>query len=72
MQPNQCLVPRPRPHVCLATANPGLNETDQSARVTAHVGVACNPTYIYAKPGPGGDGGLMIMANEVLRTLVLM
>jgi len=24
MQPNQCLVPRPRPHVCLATANPGL------------------------------------------------
>ena len=23
MQPNQCLVPRPRPHVCLATANPG-------------------------------------------------
>ena len=49
-----------------------LNETDQSARVTAHVGVACNPTYIYAKPGPGGDGGLMIMANEVLRTLVLM
>lgn len=49
-----------------------LNETDQSARVTAHVGLACNPTYMYAKPGPGGDAGLMIMANEVLRTLALM
>jgi len=49
-----------------------LNETDQSARITAHIGLACDPTYMYAKPGPGGDAGLMIMANEVLRTLALL
>jgi methylaspartate ammonia-lyase len=49
-----------------------LNETDQSAKVTAHIGLACDPTYIYAKPGPGGDAGLMIMANEMLRTLALL
>jgi methylaspartate ammonia-lyase len=49
-----------------------LNETDQSAKVTAHIGLACDPTYVYAKPGPGGDAGLMIMANEMLRALALL
>jgi methylaspartate ammonia-lyase len=49
-----------------------LNETDQSARITAHIGLACRPTYLYAKPGAGGDAGLMILDNEMIRTLALL
>jgi Copper chaperone PCu(A)C len=37
MQPNQCLVPRPRPHVCLATANPGLTGVTTSVAAEAAV-----------------------------------
>ncbi len=49
-----------------------LNETDQSSRITAHIGLACSPTYLFAKPGAGGDAGLMIQYNEMLRTLALI
>jgi methylaspartate ammonia-lyase len=49
-----------------------LNETDQSARITAHIGLACRPTYLFAKPGAGGDAGLMILDNEMIRTLALL
>ena len=49
-----------------------LNETDQSTRITAHIGLACRPTYLFAKPGAGGDAGLMIETNEMLRTLALL
>jgi len=49
-----------------------LNETDQSSRITAHVGLACQPTYLFAKPSAGGDAGHMIQTNEMLRTLALL
>jgi methylaspartate ammonia-lyase len=49
-----------------------LNETDQSSRITAHIALASKPTYMYAKPGAGGDAGLMIQTNEMLRTLALL
>jgi methylaspartate ammonia-lyase len=46
-----------------------LNETE---RITAHVGLACQPSYLFAKPNTGGDAGHMIQTNEVLRTLALL
>jgi methylaspartate ammonia-lyase len=49
-----------------------LNETDQSSRITAHIGLACQPTYLFAKPSAGGDAGHMIQMNEMLRTLALL
>ena len=49
-----------------------LNETDQSSRITAHIGLACRPTYWFAKPSAGGDAGHMIQTNEMLRTLALL
>jgi len=49
-----------------------LNETDQSSRITAHIALASRPTYMYAKPAAGGDAGLMIQSNEMLRTLALL
>ena len=49
-----------------------LNETDQSARIAVHVALACQPDYIFAKPGNGGDEALMIVRNEMLRTLKIM
>jgi methylaspartate ammonia-lyase len=49
-----------------------LNETDQSSRITAHIGLACDPSYLFAKPGAGGDAGLMIQFNEMARTLALI
>jgi methylaspartate ammonia-lyase len=49
-----------------------LNETDQSARISVHVALACQPDYIFAKPGTGGDEALMIVRNEMQRTLRIM
>jgi methylaspartate ammonia-lyase len=48
------------------------NETDQSARVTAQIGLACQPDFLLSKPGFGGDEALMIQTNEMLRTLALI
>jgi methylaspartate ammonia-lyase len=48
------------------------NETDQSARITAQIGLACQPDFLLSKPGFGGDEALMIQANEMLRTLALI
>lgn len=47
------------------------NETDVSARVSAHIAMACGADQILAKPGMGVDEGLMIVANEMTRTLAL-
>ncbi len=44
------------------------NETDQSARVTTHVAMACGADQVLAKPGMGVDEGIMIVRNEMLRT----
>ncbi len=48
------------------------NETDQSARVTAHIGLACQPDFVMSKPGLGADEALMIQTNEMARTLAIL
>ena len=48
------------------------NETDQSSRVCAHVGLACQADILIAKPGQGVDEPLMIERNEMNRTLALI
>jgi methylaspartate ammonia-lyase len=45
------------------------NETDQSARITAQIGIACGADMISVKPGQGSDEGWMILLNEMERTL---
>jgi len=47
------------------------NDTDQASRITTHVGLACGPDFLLGKPGLGGDAALMIMRNEMARSLVL-
>jgi methylaspartate ammonia-lyase len=48
------------------------NETDQSARITAQLGLACRPDFLLSKPGFGGDEALMIQTNEMVRTFALI
>ncbi len=48
------------------------NETDQSARISAQIALACQPDYIASKPGLGGDEGITIVRNEMSRTLALI
>ncbi|TQW00131.1 methylaspartate ammonia-lyase [Cordyceps javanica] len=48
------------------------NETDISARITAHVALATRPDFLLSKPGIGADEGVMILTNEQLRTLALV
>jgi methylaspartate ammonia-lyase len=45
------------------------NETDTSARVCAHVGLATDAGQLLAKPGMGFDEGFTIVTNEMRRTL---
>lgn len=47
------------------------NETDVSARVSAHIAMACGADQVLAKPGMGVDEGLMIVVNEMTRALAL-
>ena len=48
------------------------NETDKSARVCAHVALATRPLQMSVKPGMAIDEGLMIIHNEMSRTLALI
>lgn len=48
------------------------NETDQSARVCAHIALACQADILMCKPGQGVDEGLLILTNEMRRTLALI
>lgn len=48
------------------------NETDISARITAQVALATKPQFLLSKPGIGADEGLMILTNEMIRTLALV
>jgi methylaspartate ammonia-lyase len=48
------------------------NETDQSARLCVHIGLACRPDFMLSKPGLGFDEAFMIQTNEMARTLVLL
>lgn len=44
-------------------------ETDVSARASAHVALATKPVQVLAKPGMGVDEGVVIVRNEMLRTI---
>ena len=48
------------------------NETDQSARICTHIGLACQPDFMLSKPGLGTDEALMIQTNEMARTLAIL
>ena len=48
------------------------NETDQSARLSAHVALACQADFLMNKPGQGVDEGLVVLTNEMARTLALV
>ena len=48
------------------------NETDHSARISTHIGLACQPDFMLSKPGLGADEALMIQTNEMARTLALL
>lgn len=48
------------------------NETDRSAQVSAHIAMACGAIQILAKPGMGVDEGMMIVGNEMARTMALV
>ena len=47
------------------------NETNRSAEICAHIGIATKPDQILAKPGMGVDEGFMIVFNEMSRILAL-
>jgi len=47
------------------------NETDLSARITAQIALATGPDLLMSKPGIGADEGMMILTNEMLRTIAL-
>jgi len=48
------------------------NETERSAQVSAHIAMACGAAQILAKPGMGGDEGMMIVGNEMARVAALV
>lgn len=45
------------------------NETDQSAKTTTNIGIACRAIQCLAKPGMGVDEGYMIVKNEMNRVV---
>ena len=47
------------------------NETNVSAEVTTDIAIACRASQVLAKPGMGCDEGLMIVRNEMNRTIAL-
>jgi len=47
------------------------NETNRSAEICAHIGMATFPDQILAKPGMGVDEGFMVVFNEMSRILAL-
>ena len=47
-------------------------ETDQSARMIAHVALAARPAWVMARPGLGVDEGMQIVYNEMVRTLAII
>jgi methylaspartate ammonia-lyase len=46
-------------------------ETDLAARASVHVALATRPAQLLAKPGMGVDEGLLVVANEMRRTLAI-
>lgn len=47
------------------------NETSRSAEICANIAIACAATQVLAKPGMGVDEGIMLVNNEMNRTLAL-
>jgi methylaspartate ammonia-lyase len=47
------------------------NETDRSAKISAHLAMACGAGQVLAKPGMGVDEGLMIVGNEMARVAAI-
>ena len=56
----------------LGFAGGTCNETDVSAKLSTQVAMACGAAQVLAKPGMGVDEGLMIVRNEMARTLALV
>ena len=56
----------------LAYCGGTCNETDVSARVSTQVAMACGADEVLAKPGMGVDEGVMIVGNEMARTMSLI
>ena len=56
----------------LGFAGGTCNETDVSARLSTQVAMACGAAQVLAKPGMGVDEGLMIVRNEMARTMALV
>ncbi|MCJ7625017.1 MAG: hypothetical protein MUO76_16070, partial [Anaerolineaceae bacterium] len=48
------------------------NETDRCGQICAHIALALQPDQTLAKPGMGVDEGLMIVHNEMQRTLAII
>jgi methylaspartate ammonia-lyase len=48
------------------------NETDQSSRITTHIGLCCAPDFLLTKPGMGADEALALQTNEMSRTLAIL
>ena len=48
------------------------NETDRSAQISAQIAMACGAIQVLAKPGMGVDEGMMIVGNEMARTMALI
>ncbi|MFW6361750.1 MAG: methylaspartate ammonia-lyase [Spirochaetota bacterium] len=48
------------------------NETDLSARTCVHLALAARPERMLVKPGMGFDEGLVIVRNEMMRTIELL
>jgi methylaspartate ammonia-lyase len=48
------------------------NETDRSAQICVHIGLAVQPDQMLAKPGMGVDEGFMIVTNEMQRALAVL
>jgi methylaspartate ammonia-lyase len=48
------------------------NETDQSSRITTHIGLAGKPDFLLSKPGMGADEALSLQINEMRRALAVI
>jgi methylaspartate ammonia-lyase len=48
------------------------NETDQSSKITTHIGLATQPAFLLSKPGMGGDESYALQINEMSRTLAIL
>jgi methylaspartate ammonia-lyase len=60
-----------RRHGLAAYCGGTCNETDRSGQVIANIAMACGADQILARPGMGGDEGLLIVGNEMLRVAAL-